>query len=282
MKITFFQYIPKFMALEENLWNVEAILSMYTEAIRQSSIVVFPEYFLSWSLYIHSLQEYVQIWNDVCVLDRLLQITQRYSEQTFVFWSVIFPEQSGKYYNTSLIVKNGRILGKYHKKALIYNEKYICDSDDMSCIFEVDGVSCGVSICWDVILPEIYRKYTGKIDLMIVPAFWGIGGNALQAQYPFSLEKKYYTEIGVTRAYENAFALLFVNAVGVYTSPFYSDRMMGGSFFVEPPLGVTYKTNNKKSDFCHSIEVSFRDLKKYQEFYATDTDYLFYKEKWYI
>ena len=121
--------------------------------------------------------------------------------------------------------------------------------------------------------------YAKKIDLVVIPSFWGIGGNALQAKYSFSLEKKYYTALGITRAYENSFALLFVNSVGKYKSSFYSDRMMGGSFFVNPPLGITHKTNDKNPEKLHLLEFDAKPLLQYKEYYATDKDYFYYKSK---
>ena len=93
------------------------------------------------------------------------------------------------------------------------------------------------------------------------------------------MEKKYYTALGITRAYENSFALLFVNSVGKYKSSFYSDRMMGGSYFVNPPLGVIHKNNNKDSHTLHSVEFDISPLNQYKEYYATDKDYFYYKTK---
>ena len=130
-----------------------------------------------------------------------------------------------------------------------------------------------------MILPEIFRKYTKKVDLIVIPSFWGIGGNALQSKYSFSLEKKYYDALGITRSYENAYALLFVNSVGKYKSPFYSDRMMGGSYFVVPPLGLIYKTNNKNSSYLHIVKFDLNVLNQYREFYETDNDYFYYLKK---
>ena len=168
---------------------------------------------------------------------------------------------------------------QYSKKALIYNETYICSSDDKYPVFEVNGKKVGVAICWDAILPEVFRKYVGKVDMVIIPSFWGVGGNALQAQYKFSLEKKYYRALLTTRAYENAFAILFVNSVGKFSAPHYLDRMMGGSLAVVPPQGETFFTNDKKPETLHTVVFDFKELEKYREFYATDKDYKYYKTK---
>ena len=141
------------------------------------------------------------------------------------------------------------------------------------------GVKVGLTICWDTILPEVYRHYLKRVDLVITPAFWGIGGNALQAKYPQSLEKKYYRQLLLTRAYENAFATLFVNSVGRYKSPFYLDRMMGGSLAAMPPIGGVFFTNSKKADEIQSLELDFTYLSQFREFYATDQDFTYYKSK---
>lgn len=282
MKISFFQYTPKFMKLEENFNNISSLLDKNKEYVLNSDIIVFPEYFLSWAFSLDYLKEYDILLKNFWLIDKLLKLSIDFSNQTFVMWSIILMTEDGNYYNTSLVLKNGIILTKYYKKALIYNENYICNSNNLPAIFEVNWIKCWISICWDLILPEVYRLYTWKIDLMIIPSFWWIWWNALQSKYKFSLEKKYYTDLWVSRAYENAFALLFVNSVWKYTSPIYNDRMMWWSFLVEPPLWVTYKTNNKKIDFLHTVEIDFENLKKYKEYYATDKDYFYYKEKQFI
>jgi len=195
-----------------------------------------------------------------------------------VFGSLILPKIN-EFHNASLAYLNGNELASYSKKALIYNENYVCSSDNEYPIFEVDGIKVGITICWDLILPEVYRQYVSKADLVIIPSLWGIGGNKLQAKYPFSLEKKYYREVCIARAYENAYSVLFVNSVGKYESPFYADRMMGGSLAVMPPHGEVYFTNSKKSNELHVVDLDFSELKKFRESYATDKDFDYYRSK---
>ncbi|MEW6408355.1 MAG: carbon-nitrogen hydrolase family protein [Patescibacteria group bacterium] len=278
IKIGYFQFLPGFLKVKENLEKVERLVKSNKKTLKKVDIVVFPEYFLSGPLKLDLIKDYEQEISSEQILDSLKNISKISPKTTFVMGSFLL-KQRENYSNTSLVIKNGEKLAQYSKKALIYNENYICQPDSKRATFNVGKVRIGLAICWDLILPEVFRMYVKKADLVVVPSFWGIAGNALQAKYSFSLEKKYYTALGVSRAYENSFALLFVNSVGKYKSSFYSDRIMGGSYFVNPPLGITHKTNDKDPKTLHIVEFNLDPLNQYREYYATDKDYFYYKSK---
>lgn len=279
LKIGYFQFLPQFLKVRENLKRVETLIKDSKQKIEKLDLVIFPEYFLSGPLKLDLMKDYEKEISSEEVLSSLKSISKISPKTTFIMGSFLYKKE-GKFFNACFVIKNGKIIAnQYNKKALIYNENYVCASDNKNAIFEIKGIKVGLAICWDLILPEVFRMYAKKTDLVVIPSFWGIGGNALQAKYPFSLEKKYYSELGVSRAYENSYALLFVNSVGKYKSSFYSDRMMGGSFFVNPPLGITHKTNNKDSNKLQIVEFDMKPLSQYREFYATDKDYFYYKSK---
>jgi predicted amidohydrolase len=278
INIGYFQFLPKFLKVHKNLEVVKNLIEKNKKEIERLDLVVFPEYFLSGPLKPDLIKDYEREISSNEILSSLKEISKMSPKTTFVMGSFLL-KQRGKYSNTSVVVKDGEILTQYIKKALIYNENYICESNNKVAIFKIGKIKAGLAICWDLILPEVFRKYVKKVDLVVIPSFWGIGGNALQAKYSFSLEKKYYTALGVARAYENSFALLFVNSVGKYKSGFYSDRMMGGSYFVNPPLGIIHKTNNKDPRTLHTVKFDLEPLNQYKEYYATDKDYFYYKTK---
>jgi len=278
INIGYLQFLPEFLKVRKNLDEVERLVKKNKESLKKVDLVVFPEYFLSGPLKLDLIKDYEQEISSKQILGSLKNISKTSPKTTFVMGSFLL-KQKGKYLNTSIVIKNGKKLAQYSKKALIYNENYICQSDSKKAIFNVGKVKVGLAVCWDLILPEVFRMYVKKVDLVVVPSFWGIAGNALQAKYSFSLEKKYYTALGISRAYENSFALLFVNSVGKYKSSFYSDRMMGGSYFVNPPLGITHKTNNKDPKTLHIVGFDLDPLNQYREYYATDKDYFYYKSK---
>lgn len=278
INIGYFQFLPEFLQVRKNLNEVEKLVKSNKEGLKKVDLVVFPEYFLSGPLKLDLIKEYEQEISSGQIISSLKNISKISSKTTFVMGSFLLKQRS-KYTNTCIVIKNGKELTRYNKKALIYNENYICQSDSKKAIFNVGKIKVGLAICWDLILPEVFRMYVKKVDLIAVPSFWGIAGNALQAKYSFSLEKKYYTALGVSRAYENSFALLFVNSVGRYKSDFYSDRMMGGSYFVVPPLGIIHKTNNKDPNKLHIVKFNLEPLEQYREYYATDKDYFYYRSK---
>ena len=278
INIGYFQFLPEFLKVRKNLEGIKDLLKKNKKSLKKLDLVVFPEYFLSGPLKLDLIKDYEKEISSDEILTSLKEMSKISSKTTFVMGSFLL-KQRGKYSNTSVVIKSGAVLTQYSKKALIYNENYICESNNKIAVFTIGKTKVGLAICWDLILPEVFRKYAKKVDLVAIPSFWGIGGNALQAKYAFSLEKKYYTALGVTRAYENSFALLFVNSVGKYKSSFYSDRMMGGSYFVNPPLGIIHKTNNKDPHALHFVKFDLKPLGQYREYYAIDKDYFYYKTK---
>ncbi len=279
MKISFFQYLPEFNNLQENIANIVSLIQKNKENILKTDILVFPEYSFSGPLNLDNFENYKKQITDMSVISILEKISKELKGVTIIFGSMILPMKNKTFANTSMVFKNGKIVGTYDKKALIYNENYICTASKKYLKFNVGKYKIGLAICWDLILPEVFRNYVNEIDLIIIPSFWGIGGNLLQSKYKFSLEKKYYRQLCVSRAYENAFALLFVNSVGEYKSSFYTDRMMGGSLAIMPPLGEVYFSNDKNPNNIHIIEMDFKFLKEYREYYATDKDFKYYKSK---
>lgn len=278
INIGYFQFLPEFLRVRKNLEEVERLIKSNKESLKRVDLAVFPEYFLSGPLKLDLIKDYEKEISSEETISLLKNISKISPKTTFVMGSFLL-KQKDKYTNTCLVVKNGKELARYNKKALIYDEGDICRSDAKKAVFNIEKIKVGLAICWDLILPEVFRMYVTKVDLVVVPSFWGIAANALQAKYSFSLEKKYYSALGVSRAYENSFALLFVNSVGKYKSSFYSDRMMGGSYFVNPPLGIVQKTNNKNPSKLHIVEFNLDPLNQYREYYATDKDYFYYKRK---
>ncbi|MFB6181681.1 MAG: carbon-nitrogen hydrolase family protein [Candidatus Magasanikbacteria bacterium] len=279
MKISYTQFLPNFLELESNIEKVRAILEDNKSQVENSDVFVFPEYFLSGSLNIDFLEEYKQKGGSDYIKKELKQISSQYPDTYFVFGSLVNNKEEN-YYNTTVVVKKGKILGEYNKKALIYHEQYYLEADNEIFYFKAENdLKVGVAICWDIMYPEIFRKYIGKVDLMVVPSFWGIGGNPLQQKYSIQLEKRYYDSLGVARAYENGTTVLFVNSVGKYESEFYSDRMMGGSYFVHPPKGIIHKNTDKDPYKVYSVEFDKNLLQEYRENYAPEEDFENYKEQ---
>jgi len=93
-------------------------------------------------------------------------------------------EKSGteKVYNTAVVFdKNGELLAKYRKLHL-FDALSVKESDTMlkgselPPVFEIEGVRTGLSICYDLRFPEIYRSMAHRgAELFLVPSAWYSG-----------------------------------------------------------------------------------------------------------
>lgn len=64
--------------------------------------------------------------------------------------TTIEPE-NGCNYNTSLILKNGQIVGKHRKVHLFGNEREILTAGDGFRLYNLGGINCGILICADAL-----------------------------------------------------------------------------------------------------------------------------------
>ncbi len=82
------------------------------------------------------------------------------------------------YYNTCPIIdRKGKLLGLYNKNHLYSyygcNEGKYVQAGDSALMINLDGVNFGVTICYDIRFPEIYRTYRkAGADIFINCAAW--------------------------------------------------------------------------------------------------------------
>lgn len=85
-----------------------------------------------------------------------------------------------KYYNTSLLISDrGKITARYRKihlfdiglSKLSYRESRLTKSGNHPVLGRIKGVSCGLSICYDLRFPELYRNLVSRgARIFFVPA----------------------------------------------------------------------------------------------------------------
>ncbi len=108
---------------------------------------------------------------------------------------------SGKVYNSSLIVNGDRILGTYRKLHLFNREKLWFDSGDrVPETYQLDGCRLGVMICFDWIFPEVMRM------LML------LGADIVA--HPANLVLPFCQDAMKTRCLENRMFAVTANRVG--------------------------------------------------------------------
>ena len=131
--------------------------------------------------------------------------------------------RDGRIYNTACVFdRTGACIAQYDKTHLFsYQDEDKCYTPgDSLCTFTLDGVKCGLVICYDIRFPELVRTLALRgIEVLFVPAQW-----PAVRRYPWET-------LLAARAIENQ---LFVAACNSCAS----DTQCGGSSRILDPLGA--------------------------------------------
>lgn len=194
MKLGFVQFES---ALAEKEKNRERIVS-YVQEARQggANLLVFPE--LALSGYCITRLELEKLAETVP--GETIGEIARVSEGISVVVSL--PEKDGeKYFITSVLVRDGRIVGKYRKTHLFEEEKLLFSPGDTGYeVFNLPEVKVGLLICYDWWFPESSRTLALK------------GAEILC--YSACLIKPHAVEAIATRAVENKVFVILSSRVG--------------------------------------------------------------------
>ncbi len=141
---------------EKNLETAEKML--YRAADSGSKFICLPEYFpmpasLEDNMHIEKIAE------ETC--KPAVQLLKRVSKQVdaYIVGGTIFEKFRGKYYNTCLFLKNGKILGKFRKMHLTDWEKKVgLHVGSTFRVFETEFCKAGILICADVFYPRTVRR----------------------------------------------------------------------------------------------------------------------------
>jgi len=137
---------------------------------------------------------------------------------------------STKPYNTSVLIDNsGDIVAKYRKihrfdisidgKEILESKRNLAGKEIV--VAEIDGIKVGLSVCYDVRFPELYRKYSEKgVELICIPSsFTAPTGEA------------HWEVLVRARAIENQCFVIAPNQSGVGAG---GVRTFGNSMIVDP------------------------------------------------
>lgn len=119
----------------------------------------------------------------------------------------VIAEVKGKIFNRSLIFnRRGTLLTFYDKTHLFTfaGEEKVFSKGRQIKTFNLDGVKCGIAICYDLRFPEFIRKIALEgIEILFVPAAWSL--------------KRYLARniLTAARAIENQIFVVFANSLGV-------------------------------------------------------------------
>lgn len=120
--------------------------------------------------------------------------------------------RDGKAYNTAFIFdRQGNCIASYDKIHLfthMHEEDYYSAGDHL-CRFELDGVKCGIIICYDIRFPELARSLAvAGMDVMFVVCQWP------------KVRDNHLKSLIYARAVENQMFVVCCNSIGKYYDGF--------------------------------------------------------------
>jgi predicted amidohydrolase len=163
-------------------------------------------------------------------------------------------------FNTAVFVGPKGLIGKYRKMYLpthsVFEEKRYFRPGYQPAAFQTDLGNIGLSICYDVFFPEVFRLTRLKGAQLIV---------CISASP--AVRRGYFEILTSARALENTAFLAYVNLTG------FEDGLQfwGGSRLVSPTGDVLAKAKYDEEDLV-ICEVNFNDLRAAETFIPTVRD----------
>lgn len=152
--------------------------------------------------------------------------------------------RAGKIYNTSYVFdRDGRCIADYDKVHLFTHmkEEQFYTWGERLCRFTLDGVSCGVIICYDIRFPELTRSLTlPGLDVLFVVAQWP------------DIRIPHLNTLCEARAIENQMYLALCNSCGVAEKTVYG----GNSSLIDPWGKVLARAGGKEEIVGATFDLS--------------------------
>ena len=184
---------------EENLEKGEGFIA--EAARRGSDLVCFPEMWTTgfpWE----KMGELAR--RHACILDSLCSLARDY--HIWINGSLPVLTGRGRVANTSLLIDpEGQTAGTYRKAHLfsLFHEEQFIEAGNALCLVDAPWGRTGLSICYDIRFPELYRTYALK----------GAGIVLLPAAFPCP-RLSHWKVLCRARAVENQIFLVATNRVG--------------------------------------------------------------------
>ncbi|MCU6795702.1 carbon-nitrogen family hydrolase [Paenibacillus sp. WQ 127069] len=200
---------------ELNYAKLEKLLDQAVEGETKPDVIIFPE-----------------MWNTGYALDRIKELADEEGQRTHALLSEfsrkhqvniiggsIAEKQGSQIYNTIYAYnrEGSRVAdySKIHLFRLMDEEKYLEEGSHIG-QFELDGVSSGMMICYDIRFPELSRKLAlGGAQIVFVPAEWP------------NPRLHHWRTLLMARAIENQMFVVSCNRVGISgTTEFFGHSMV--------------------------------------------------------
>lgn len=234
MKVACLQMNMKFGCPEENFSHAERMIS---EAIKEHpDVLVLPE---TWNTGFFPKENLIDLCcNDGDTVKKHIGALAKRYKVNIVAGSVS-NVRDRRVYNTAMVFnRDGKCVASYDKTHLFTpmgEDDYYTHGDHLSS-FTLDGVRCGIIICYDLRFPELTRNLALQgLDMLFVVSQWP--------------KKRVFHLLSLTiaRAIENQIFVVCCNSCGTA-----EDTIYGGNSAVIDPLGVAVSLAGEKEEILTS------------------------------
>lgn len=198
MKISIAQFKSELGAVDENFLTAERLIA----TAKNSDVIILPELW-STGYYPTPVKNFADK-DGKRTSEFICAAAQKFSVN--IIGGSVIAEDSGKIFNRCLVAnRQGELVATYDKTHLFSfaQENEVFNAGDKISTVELDGVICGLAICYDLRFPEFVRRMalTGA-EIIFIPAAW-----SLKRLMPRQVLTK-------ARAIENQVFVVFANSSG--------------------------------------------------------------------
>ncbi len=234
MKIGIVQYNPIWEDKEKNKDKLNSIISKNKQ---KPEVMVFPEMTLTG--FTMKAEKFAEEKKSAS-FKYFSDLAKKYSSHIFAGWIV---KEQGKIFNSLFhILPDGNISAEYRKiHPFSYSKENIYFAGgEKTCTTQIDDWNIGLSICYDLRFPELYRFYAKENCHLIITI----------ANWPDS-RIEHWRVLLKARAIENQCYIIGVNRVGKDPKLNYN----GCSSIFDPMGNEIFSNENEENMFCKSISL---------------------------
>ena len=235
---------------QATLNNVEQLMSKYNN--QHFDIIVLPEVFaIGW--YCKNFSKEAETLDDSETINFLKNIAQEY-KSLVVGGTFIQKTKDGMLKNTCPVISSkGQLVTTYDKMHLFSHKgseenKFISKGNQLK-ILDFCKTKIGLSICYDIRFPELYRTYSkAGVEIFINTAAWSIS------------KPEHWDIMHKARAIENQCFMIVADQTGKITGNEYN---LGHSMIINPWGTVLSELQSEEE--CIYYEIDTDEVKKLRE-----------------
>ncbi len=234
--------------------NIEKVNNLVTQNLESDTdVLILPEVWtVGWAC--DEFPKSAEIANDQSPVLRFLSAIAKKYNTYILGGSFIRKEADGRCFNSSPVIdRSGNLIAIYDKNHLYSycgcREGSYITTGDKGLIVDIDGIKTGITICYDIRFPEIFRSYRKLgAQLLVNMAAWG-----LEKPIPWEVLAK-------ARAIENQAFMVALTQCGPIDVKNYN---IGHSRIIDYLGNTISEIKGQKEGFMTAV-ISFEELEKYR------------------